>query len=93
MGASRYARKGYGRRANWSLPLGSNGVTLERVTDGGDANEATSMNYEESWPPSVTWDEAKRELEKHSADIADFEEEHGAHPEYQSRLVLGWLGY
>jgi hypothetical protein len=51
------------------------------------------MTYEEALDATVTRDEAKREIEKHSASWDDFVAEHGDHETYEGETVLGWLGY
>lgn len=42
---------------------------------------------------TVTRNEALRTILQHGCDFAEFESEHGAHSEYNGRIVLEWLGY
>lgn len=51
------------------------------------------MDYEEAREAQVSQDEARREVERHSSDWAEFLAEVGDRPEYRGAEVLGWLGY
>jgi parvulin-like peptidyl-prolyl isomerase len=51
------------------------------------------MDYEEACEAIVSRKMAQREIEKHSADFADFIAEYGDKPSYKGQDVLDWLGY
>lgn len=52
------------------------------------------MSYSDSWPEMVTRRELKRELHRHGLTLGDWDAEHDEVKEYyESRVVLGWLGY
>lgn len=51
------------------------------------------MDYEEATAATVTREEARREVERHSCDFAEFVAEVGDSAVYRGSEVLGWLGY
>ena len=51
------------------------------------------MNYEDACQANVSATEAKREIEKHNLEWADFIAEAGRKSTYTGKEVLDWLGY
>lgn len=51
------------------------------------------MGYDGAIEATVSFTEAREEIERHGQVMADFVEDTGASAEYDGRAVLDWLGY
>lgn len=51
------------------------------------------MTYDEAIETEFSFDEAEREIERHSLSMLDFVNDTGTSDVYDGQTVLRWLGY